>query len=185
MKNRRWLLSIGALLIILTGVIDGTASGSGNSPGSEKAGLLLVAFGTSDPAARVAFENIHHLVTAQYPGIPVRWAYTSHVIRRKLAGQGILLDSPEAALARMMDDGFTHVAVQSLHTIGGEEYHELSRTVAAFNTMDGFRRIVLGDPLLTTQEDMARAVQAVMELASENSGGTASGMFWSVNIVND
>jgi sirohydrochlorin cobaltochelatase len=37
----------------------------------------------------------------------------------------MLLDSPETAFAKLMEDGYTHVAVLSLHTIPGEEFHEL------------------------------------------------------------
>ena len=129
----------------------------------KKVGILLVAFGSSIPSAQVVFENIDTKVKATYPGIPVRWAYTSHIIRKKLAKQGKYLDSPEMALARMLDDGFTHVAVQSLHTIAGSEYHDLRRTVGAFKVTGGFERIILGNPLLATQEDMQRAVAAVIE----------------------
>ena len=99
---------------------------------------------------------------AAHPDIPVRWAYTSSIIRKKLAKQGKSLDSPEVALAKMQDEGFTHVAVQSLHTIGGSEYHDLRRTVGAFKMMGGFQRIILGYPLLATQDDMQRAVEAIL-----------------------
>jgi sirohydrochlorin cobaltochelatase len=111
----------------------------------------------------VSFENIDKKVKSAYPDIPVRWAYTSVIIRDKLAKQGKLLDSPEVALARMMDEKFTHVAVQTLHTIGGSEYHDLRRTVGAYNMMRGFERIILGYPLLATQKDMARTVDAILE----------------------
>ena len=138
-------------------------AGSQGHKAPKKVGILLVAFGSSIPSAQVAFENIDTKVKATYPGIPVRWAYTSHIIRKKLAKQGKYLDSPEMALARMLDDGFTHVAVQSLHTIAGSEYHDLRRTVGAFKVTGGFERIILGNPLLATQEDMQRAVAAVIE----------------------
>ena len=128
----------------------------------KKVGILLVAFGSSEPSAQVSFENIDYKVKSAYPDLSVRWAYTSVIIRNKLAKQGKQLDSPEIALARMMDEGFTHVAVQSLHTIGGEEYHDLRRTVGAFEMMGGFKRIVLGYPLLATQEDMQRVVDAIL-----------------------
>ena len=112
----------------------------------KKVGILLVAFGSSLPGAQVSFDNIENTTKAAYPDIPLRWAYTSHIIRKKLAKQGRHLDSPEVALAKMQDEGFTHVAVQSLHTIGGAEYHDLRRTVGAFKAMGGFQRILLGYP---------------------------------------
>jgi len=138
------------------------AGDHGQEP-SKKVGILLVAFGSSLPGAQVSFDNIEIATKAAYPDIPLRWAYTSHIIRKKLAKQGKHLDSPEVALAKMQDEGFTHVAVQSLHTIGGAEYHDLSRTVGAFKAMGGFQRILLGYPLLATQQDMELAVAAILK----------------------
>ncbi len=134
----------------------------------KKTGILLVAFGSSQAEAQVSFENIEHKVKQRYPDIPVRWAYTSHIIRKKLAKQGKYLDSPEVALAKMQDEEFTHVAVQSLHTIAGEEYHDLRRTVGAFKMMGGFQKIILGYPLMATQEDMQRTVEAILETIPEH-----------------
>jgi sirohydrochlorin cobaltochelatase len=136
------------------------ADHGGSSP--KKVGILLVAFGSSEASAQVSFENIDRKVKEAYPGIPVRWAYTSHIIRNKLAKQGQVLDSPEVALAKMRDEKFTHVAVASLHTIPGAEYHDLSRSIEAFKVMGGFERIILADPLLATQGDMERVVGAIL-----------------------
>ncbi|MDY6832662.1 MAG: sirohydrochlorin cobaltochelatase [Thermodesulfobacteriota bacterium] len=130
---------------------------------SQKVGILLVSFGSSEESAQVSFENIEKQVKAAFPDTPVRWAYTSHIIRAKLAKQGKRLDSPEVALARMQDENFTHVAVQSLHTIGGEEYHDLCRTVESFKIMGRFQKILLGYPLMSTQEDMERTVAAILK----------------------
>lgn len=142
---------------------NGDASGGHGQRAPRKVGILLVAFGSSEASAQVSFENIDRKVKAAHPGIPVRWAYTSHIIRSKLAKQGKHLDSPEVALAKMLDEKFTHVAVQSLHTIGGQEYHDLRRTVGAFARLHGFQRIILGYPLLATQEDMEKVIAAVFQ----------------------
>jgi len=129
-----------------------------------KKGILLVAFGSSIPEAQVSFKNIDEQVKAEFPRIPVRWAYTSSIIRHKLAKQGKYLDSVEIALAKMMDEGFTHVAVQSLHTIAGEEFHDLRRNAYAFSNMaGGFDRILVGYPLLGTEEDLIRARDAIIQ----------------------
>ncbi len=139
------------------------AHGHGHAPESaKKVGILLVAFGSSEASAQASFENIDKKVKAAYPGVPVRWAYTSHIIREKLAKQGRVLDSPEVALAKMLDEKFTHVAVQSLHTIGGAEYHDLRRTVGAFKTLGRFEKIILGYPMMASQDDMARTVTAIL-----------------------
>jgi sirohydrochlorin cobaltochelatase len=156
----RVIASSAIVLAVLTG--SALAGHAPAAPG--KAGILLAAFGSSEAAAQKSFDHIEARVKARFPGIPVRWAFTSHMVRRKLEGQGRRPASPETALAGMLNDRFTHVAVQSLHTIGGMEYHELSRTVAAFKFMGGFQGIGLGRPLLDTQADMARAVAAVMAM---------------------
>jgi sirohydrochlorin cobaltochelatase len=160
MQKRRLAGTVVIYAILLMGTC-GIAWGGQGPAASRKAGILLVAFGSSEASAQVAFDNLDRRVKARYPGIPVRWAYTSHMIREKLAGRGRRLDSPKTALAGMLDDKFTHVAVQSLHTIGGMEYNELSRTVAAFKAMGEFQGIGLGRPLLATQADMERVVEAV------------------------
>ena len=159
--KKNYLVSLTTILIIICLSSAGWAAGHG-SKGSKKTGILLVAFGSSKPRAQVSFENIDKKVKATYPGIPVRWAYTSHIIRKKLAKQGKYLDSPEVALAKMMDEGFSHVAVQSLHTIAGAEFHDLRRTVGAFKDMAGFQGILLGYPMLATQADMQRTVDAIL-----------------------
>ncbi|MBW1946196.1 MAG: sirohydrochlorin cobaltochelatase, partial [Deltaproteobacteria bacterium] len=138
------------------------ASGHGEKKPMKK-GVLLVAFGSSMPEAQVSFKNIDKKVKAAFPGVPARWAYTSHIIRHKLAKEGKKLDSVEMALARMMDEGFTHVAVQSLHTIAGEEYHELVRNAHAFGRMSGgFERILVGYPLLGKEDDLTRVTKAIL-----------------------
>jgi sirohydrochlorin cobaltochelatase len=151
--KKQYQISFLAIFIAICLCTLAWAGGHGHTA-SKKVGILLVAFGSSEASAQVSFENIDKKTKAAFPDIPVRWAYTSTIIRKKLAKQGKHLDSPEVALAKMMDEGFSHVAVQSLHTIGGEEYHDLRRTVSAFKVMGGFQRIILGYPLLATQEDM-------------------------------
>ncbi|MCF8061444.1 MAG: sirohydrochlorin cobaltochelatase [Deltaproteobacteria bacterium] len=138
-------------------------AGHGGHERPEKRGILLAAFGTTVSEARVALENVEEEVRKAFPDLPVRWAYTSHMVRRRLAGQGVEIDSLETALARMMDEGFTHVAVQSLHTIGGWEFHDLVRNARAFSGMaGGFDRLVVGGPLLNGREDIGRTAEVLL-----------------------
>jgi sirohydrochlorin cobaltochelatase len=162
MKKRNLISVIAVFTTIILCTAAWAAEHGHKAP--KKVGILLVAFGSSEASAQVSFENIDKKTRAAFPDIPVRWAYTSSIIRKKLAKQGKHLDSPEVALAKMMDEGFTHVAVQSLHTIGGEEYHDLGRTVEGFQVMGGFQRIILAYPLLATQADMQRAVDGILEI---------------------
>ncbi len=138
------------------------ASGHGRQREMKK-GILLVAFGSSVPEAQVSFDNIDKRVKKEFPDTPVFWAYTSSIIRNKLARQGKILDSEAMALAKMTDQGFTHVAVQSLHTIRGEEFDDLTRTLAAFEGLPGgIEKISTGAPLLSSQKDMEDVTQAIL-----------------------
>ena len=150
------------ICMVMVAIVAAHAKGHGKKE-KKKIGILLVTFGSSFPQAQVSFENIDREVKASYSDIPVRWAYTSHMIRKKLARSGRYLDSPEVALAKMLDEGFTHVAVQSLHTIGGYEFHDLRRTVHQFQYPGGFQHIMLGVPLLSSQQDMERVRDAVID----------------------
>ncbi len=161
MKKLNVFVAVSAVLTVLL-VGSAFATAPHGVKKEQKKGILLVAFGSSEKSAQVSFENIDRKVKAAYPDIPVKWAFTSHIIRKKLAGQGKMLDSPEVALAKMMDEGYTHVAVQSLHTIAGAEYHDLRKVVGAFQSMGGFESIILGYPLIATQKDMVRTVDAIL-----------------------
>jgi sirohydrochlorin cobaltochelatase len=160
------LVTLTCLALALLLPIAAAAAGHGlDKP--KMVGILLVAFGSSEPRAQVSFENIARKVKATYPDTPVRWAYTSTIIRKKMAKQGLQLDSPEMALAKMLEEGFTHVAVQSLHTIAGEEYHDLVRSAQAFEFGGGFQRVLVGNPLMASQQDMQRTVAAILGIVPQ------------------
>jgi sirohydrochlorin cobaltochelatase len=163
MKGKSMEISSFLCVLLILGIFGVAAAGGHGKSKPTKKGILLVAFGTSIPEAQVAFDNIDRKAKEAFPGIPVRWAFTSRIIRKKLAKEGKQLDSVATALARMMDDDFTHVAVQSLHTIGGEEFHDLVRTAHGFRDMrGGLERVLVGYPLLATEEDMARVAEIMI-----------------------
>ncbi len=134
----------------------------------EKKGILLVAFGSSLPEAQAAFDHIDKTVRSAFPELPVRWAYTSRIIRDKLEKQGKQLNSPAQALAEMADAGFTDVAVQSLHTIAGAEYHDLVRVAKRFEQMpEGIDHVRIGMPMIGGPADMKKAAHAVLSTIPE------------------
>ncbi len=143
----------------------------------DKTGILLVAFGTSVPEAQVAYDKLEALVRQEFPDVPLYWAYTSKMIRHKLAqekDEGRVLLSPAEALARMADENFTSVAVLSLHVIPGEEYHNLVRTAQAFAGMPkGLERVRVGLPLLARSEDLEAATKVIYEAAPKRAPGEA------------
>lgn len=124
--------------------------------------ILLVAFGTRVPEAQTAYGLIDRQTRKVFPGIEVRWAFTSRTVRASFAEEGKSLDSPELALARMMAEGFTQIAVLSLHVIPGREFHDLARNAELFARMaGGFDRVIVARPLLSSYEDMVRTASTM------------------------
>ncbi|PKQ63444.1 hypothetical protein BZG02_08680 [Labilibaculum filiforme] len=131
---------------------------------SNKTGILLVSFGSSYPETRESFQHIEDKVKASFPDREIRWAFTSKIIRKILRSRGELIDSPAEALAKMGEEGFTKVAVQSLHVIPGEEYENLKKTVVAFSGIPkGIEVVKLGKPLLFHQKDVEKLGNVLLE----------------------
>lgn len=148
------------ILLILAFASAAFAGHGGDRP--VKKGILLAAFGTTVPEAKPALDNIDKLVRAAFPGVEIRWAYTAAKIRKILKEQGQETLSVSQALADMAADGFTHVAVQSLHTIPGEEFHGLLKESHAFSGLPkGIKKVLVGFPLLSTTEDLEAATDAL------------------------
>ncbi len=166
MKNKIAVLLFGWVLILSLSIPAFGMHHGKVKP--EKKGILLVSFGSSIPEAHAAFEHVEKKTRQAFPDIPVRWAFTSQIIRKKMAGDGKNLDSVAQALSNMAEEGFTHVTVQSLHIIPGEEFHDLSQTIRAFaHIPEGFQKLSLGLPLLGDQNDSERVVSAILSTLPE------------------
>ncbi|MFP5212271.1 MAG: sirohydrochlorin cobaltochelatase [Acidobacteriota bacterium] len=161
MMHKVWFLPAVLFLFSLwaTGVAFGAKTGGSRS---EKA-ILLVAFGTTVADAQKPFETIEARTRAAFPGVEIRWAFTSSTVRAKMAEQGKPVDSPEMALARLMNDGYPRVAVLSLHVVPGQEFHDLRHNASLFAEMSGgIETVAVARPLLSSTEDMRRVAKAVL-----------------------
>lgn len=161
-------------LIPTSGCARGTASPAAPVPavslaaaGAEAAlpadsGVLLAVFGTSEPEALAAYEAI----AASYEklGVPVVWAYTSDIIRAKLAKAGKRPATPAEALDQLAAKGVKNVRVQSLHMAAGEEFSQMELGVyaAVLRRPGRFQSVLVGRPLLESERDMNEVVAAVL-----------------------
>ncbi len=128
-------------------------------------GILLVAFGSTIPEAQVSFDNIERSVRMAFPGVEVYWSYTSRIIIKKMAKEGKHMATPAEALAKMMRENFTHVAVQSFHVMPGAEFHGLVKNVQRFAGMSkGLKKVIVGYPLMTTSGDVQRVAETFLRI---------------------
>lgn len=162
-----------AILLVLSFL---SISAFGKEPAPAREGILLVAFGTSVPEAKPAFENMEKVYRAEFPDTPIVWAYTSQIIRKKLAKQGIHVGSIGDGLAKLTKAGVKIARVQSLHMMAGEEFAGLARSVLVnIQKHPGrFEAVYLGRPLLESSKDADEAASAILDyLAKKREPGEA------------
>ena len=136
-------------------------------------GLLIVAFGTSVPEAVPALKALDADFRAAFPDAAVEWAYTSQIIRKKLAERETPVGGISDGLAALARKGVKVVRVQSLHVMAGEEFSALERAVLLdVKAHPGrFEAVYLGRPLLESRQDAREVAAAVLQ----SCGGRAPG----------
>jgi len=162
--NAVWLL--GALFLALGAVNVQAAQ-------VEKTAVVLAVFGTSHESALPGILNIREQIQKELPGIPVRLAFTSNIIRRiwqqrrqdstyagqhpEVLGEILNVKGPLAAIADLQDEGYGYIVVQPTHISSGEEFADLAAYVQGLNSIKTvkkrnmpFKKILLGRPALGT-----------------------------------
>ena len=159
----RWLL-----LVLICSVVS--APWTLNAAATAKPAIVLAAFGTSTEA----FETYNHFeqkVKARFPDYEIRWAFTSHKVRHKVAQEkGRKLNDLGTTLRELKAAGYTRLAIQSLHIVPGEEWEK--KVVEESRNISGLK-IALGKPLLSSKEDQERVFQAVARTFPQDLKDTA------------
>ncbi|QGY40719.1 cobalt chelatase [Pseudodesulfovibrio cashew] len=136
-----------------------------------KTAIVLAAFGSRHENARASLDHIVERVRRTYPDLPVRVAYTSKTIRGHMEKAGEAVDSVPQALDKLLADGVTHVAVQSLHLIPGTEFHELLGLANELMLKDGgFSRVEVGFPLVAGEAGVEAVAEAILSIGLEGKG---------------
>ncbi len=121
---------------------------------AEKWANILVFFGTSMPEAKLSLDALEKAYAKEYDHIII--AYTSDIIRNKLAKQGKKFLSVNAALNKAAADGYSHVRLQSFHVGAAEEFYHLQRAIVKNLTKkpSRFKSVLLGYPLMSSGQDL-------------------------------
>lgn len=143
--------------ILILGILIALALMTGVALAAENPALVLTAFGTSTEAADT-YQHIDALAKKRFPEYGIRWAFTSHKVREKVRQRGQELKDLPQTLRELKAAGFSRVAVQSLHVVPGDEWEK--KVVEASRQVPGLK-VVLGKPLLSSERDQARVLQAL------------------------
>lgn len=127
-----------------------------------KVGILIASYGSATMQSSQAMRNLQ-VRLEEYFAVPVRIAFTSEALRRRLAHARTKSDSVLKALKKMEFERFTHVIVQSLHLIAGIEYTDVLEDTNIARE-DSSLKIQSGLPLLHTETDILPVVEALKNL---------------------
>ncbi|PIU52629.1 MAG: hypothetical protein COS90_10445 [Deltaproteobacteria bacterium CG07_land_8_20_14_0_80_60_11] len=155
-------------LLLLIAVIS--APGALNAASTAKPAIVLAAFGTTT-AAFDTYNHFEQKVKERFPGYEIRWAFTSHKVRHKLAQEkGQQLNDLPTTLRDLKAAGFNRVAVQSLHLVPGEEWDK--KVVQASRAIPGLK-VALGKPLLSSKQDQEQVLNALAQTFPKDLTATA------------
>lgn len=132
-----------------------------------KKAILAVSFGTSHHDTRkVTIDAIEGEMQAAFPDYPLYRAWTSKMIIRKLKERDqIHINTVKEAMEQMRMDGITDVLIQPTHVINGIENDLMKEDALSYR--EYFHSISLGDPLLTSEQDSLRVIEAITQEFSD------------------
>lgn len=135
-----------------------------NEDGIGRRELLAVSFGTSYPQSRErTIAAIEQTLEEAFPSYDLRRAFTSRVVIALTEKQeGLIIDHMDRALQRAVDNGVEELVIQPTHLLEGLEYQRLLG--AARERAGQFRRLSVGKPLLTDEEDFKAVARALIRV---------------------
>ena len=149
MKKSIWLVMTVVMITLFFGVINLGQKTYAAEAVTEKKAILVCSFGTTFADSRKAtIEAIENRVRAEYPEWEVRRAFSSHIIIKVLKDRdGIDVDTPEQAMQKLSDEGYTSVAMMVLDVIPGVEYDYDKRVFDMWKHKATFKKMSLALPL--------------------------------------
>ena len=124
--------------------------------------LLTVSFGTTSAESRL--HNIDAVEQAIKDAVGDDWivrrCFTSQTIINLIhKREGIRIDSVEEALQKAKARATRNIVIQPTHLMKGLEYEKIKVIVSEYERF--FESITLGDPLLSSEEDLVSLVTAL------------------------
>ena len=136
--------------------------------------LMVVSFGTSfNDSRRLTIGAIESAIAEAVPDYSVRRGFTAqiiidHVLRR----DGEVIDNFTEALDRAVANGVKTLVVQPTHLMHGFEYDDVVAELA--ERAEDFEQVVVGEPLLTSDEDFDRVADILIDLLKDYDDGNTA-----------
>ena len=139
--------------------------------------LLVVSFGTSyNDSRRLTIGGIENRLEKDFPEWSVRRGFTSQIIiDHVLKRDNVKIDNVKEALDRAIDNGVKTLLVQPTHLMHGFEYTDLVDELAEY--ADAFDKVIVGEPLLNSDEDFSTVADIITEATKEYDDGKTAVCF--------
>lgn len=126
-----------------------------------KKALVVISFGsTFDETRTHDIGGIEQALAAAFPAYDQYRAFTSVIIRKRLAERGIKIDDTETVLQKLADAGYEEVVLQPTHLLHGEEFEQKILSLKDKFTAK-FQKIIISQPLIVNEEDYKLAAAAI------------------------
>ena len=133
--------------------------------------LLVVSFGTSfNDSRRLTIGGIERAIAEAIGDFSVRRAFTAQIIIDHVERRdGVHIDNLTEALDRAVANGVRVLVAQPTHLMHGFEYDDMVAELA--ERAEEFDQVVIGEPLLTSDEDFNRVADILIDLLKEYDDG--------------
>lgn len=143
-----------------------------NEDGMGENELLVVSFGTSyNDNRRLTIGAIEQKLEDEFgKDYSVRRGFTSQIIIDHIERRdNVTIDNVKEALDRAYNNGVKNLVVQPTHLMNGLEYQDVVDEIA--NYSDAFEKVEIGEPLLTSDDDFRKVMEAIVDATKEYDNG--------------
>jgi len=127
-----------------------------------KKALVVISFGsTFDETRKQDIGGIEYALATAFPAYDQYRAFTSKIIRRRLAARNVFVDDTETILNKLVDLGYEEVILQPTHLLHGEEFEQKILALRD-KFLSLFQKFIISQPLIVSQEDFKRIAAALL-----------------------
>lgn len=138
-----------------------------------KQAFITVSFGSTFSETRTQdIGGIEKALQQAFPNYTHYSAYTSAIVRKRLASQNIMIDDPETILDRLAKEGYEQIVIQPTHLLLGEEFEQKIHSLKEKYTSI-FNSFIISRPLISSEADyqlVAAAIAAQFPVLKEREG---------------
>lgn len=124
-----------------------------------KKAFVAVSFGSTVESALETISGVENAMAEVCTDRDFFRAFSSSIVRKRLAAKGIAVSSPADVLEELAEEGYTDVVLQPTHIIPGFEFDKVSAAVESYRSR--FETMHMGTPLVTNAEALVEIAEVL------------------------